>query len=68
LHGHLWPVHLWWLEELVRIREARPNVASEGLSTEWHLPLAILLHLLHLVFNNNGLVDYVLDDCVVCVE
>jgi hypothetical protein len=34
LHWHLWPLHLWWLEELVRLREARPNVASGGLSME----------------------------------
>jgi hypothetical protein len=35
---------------------------------EWHLPLAILLHLLDLVFNNNGLIDHVLEVCVVRVE
>jgi hypothetical protein len=35
---------------------------------ERHLPLAILLHLLDLVFNNNGLVDHMLEVCVVCVE
>jgi hypothetical protein len=35
---------------------------------EWHLSLAILLHLLDLVFNNNGLVDHVLEVCVVYVE
>jgi hypothetical protein len=35
---------------------------------EWHLPLAILFHLLDLVFNNNGLVDHVLEVCVVYVE
>jgi hypothetical protein len=35
---------------------------------EWHLPLAILLYLLDLVFNNNGLVDHVLEICVVRVE
>jgi hypothetical protein len=35
---------------------------------EWHLPLVILLHLLDLVFNNNGLVNHVLEVCVVCVE
>jgi hypothetical protein len=46
----------------------RPNVASGGLSTEWHLPLAIFLYPLDLVFNNNGLVDHVLEVCVVCVE
>jgi hypothetical protein len=34
LHWHLRPIHLWWLEELVRLREERPNVASEGLSKE----------------------------------
>jgi hypothetical protein len=62
------PVHLQWLEELVRQREAGPNVASEGLFMEWHLPLAILLHFLDFVFNNNGLVDHVLEVYVVCVE
>jgi hypothetical protein len=35
---------------------------------EWHLPLAILLYLLDLVFNNNGLIDHVLEVCVVHVE
>jgi hypothetical protein len=42
-------------------------VASGGLSMEWHLPLAIL-HFLELVFNNNGLVNHVLEVCVVSVE
>jgi hypothetical protein len=68
LHWHLRLVQLWWLEELVRPREARPNVASRGLSMECHLPLAILLHLLDPVFHNNGLVDHVLEVCVVRVE
>jgi hypothetical protein len=68
LHWHLQSVHVWWLEELVRLREVRPNVASGGLSMEWHLPLAILLHLLDLVFNNNGLVDHVLEVYVIRVE
>jgi hypothetical protein len=45
-----------------------PNIASGGLSMEWYLPLAILLHFLEFVFNNNGLVDQVLEVCVVCVE
>jgi hypothetical protein len=35
---------------------------------ECHLSLAILLHFLDLVFNNNGLVDHVMEVCVVCVE
>jgi hypothetical protein len=68
LHWHPWLVHLWWLEELVTLREAGPNVASRGLSMEWHLPLAILLHFLDFVFNNNGLVDQVLEVCIVYVE
>jgi hypothetical protein len=68
LHWHLQSVHVWWLEELVRLREVKPNVASGGLSMEWHLPLAILLHLLDLVFNNNGLVDHVLEVYVIRVE
>jgi hypothetical protein len=46
----------------------KPNVASGGLSMEWHLALAILLHLLDLVFNNNDLVNHVLKVCVICVE
>jgi hypothetical protein len=56
------------LDELVRLREAGPNIAPRGLTMEWHLPLAILFHLLDLVFNNNGLVDHVLEVCVVYVE
>jgi hypothetical protein len=46
----------------------RPNIASRGLSREGHFPLAILLHLLYLVFNNNGLVDHLLEVSVVGVE
>jgi hypothetical protein len=45
-----------------------PNVSFGGLSMEWHLPLAILLHFLDFVFNNNGLVDHALEVYVVCVE
>jgi hypothetical protein len=66
LHWHLQSVHLLWFEELVRLREARPNIASGGLSMKLQLPLAI--HLLDLVFNNNGLVDHVLEVCLVHVE
>jgi hypothetical protein len=46
----------------------RPNVASRGLSREWHLPFAILLHFLEFTFNNNGLVDHVLEIGVVGVR
>jgi hypothetical protein len=35
---------------------------------EWHLPFAILLHFLEFAFNNNGLVDHVLEIDVVGVE
>jgi hypothetical protein len=45
-----------------------PNIASRGLSRERHLPLAILLHFFYLIFNNNGLVDHVLEVGVVGVE
>jgi hypothetical protein len=54
--------------KLVRLWEARPNVASRGLSREWHLPLSILLHFLEFTFNNNGLVDHVLEINVINVE
>jgi hypothetical protein len=68
LYWHRWPVHLEWLEKLVRLREARPNITPRGLSREWHFPLAILLHFLDLIFNDNGLVDHVLEVGVVGVE
>jgi hypothetical protein len=57
-----------WLEKLVRLREARPNITLRGLSREWHFPLTILLHFSDLVFNNNGLVDHVLEVGVVGAE
>jgi hypothetical protein len=56
------------LKNWLRLREARPNVAFEGLFVEWLLPLASLLYFLDFVFNNNALVDHVLEVCVVCVE
>jgi hypothetical protein len=34
LYWHQRPVHLEWLEKLVRLREARPNIASRGLPRE----------------------------------
>jgi hypothetical protein len=46
----------------------RSNIASGGLSREWHLPFAILLHFLEFNFNNNSLVDHVLEISVVSVE
>jgi hypothetical protein len=68
LHWHRRPVHLKWLEKLVRLRETRPNITPRGLSREWHFPLAILLHFSDLVFNDNGLVDHVLEVGVVSVK
>jgi Mg2+/Co2+ transporter CorC len=46
----------------------RPNVASRGLSREWRLPCSILLHFLEFTFNNNGLVNHVLEINVISVE
>jgi hypothetical protein len=34
LYWHRWPVHLEWLEKLVRLREVRPNITSRGLFRE----------------------------------
>jgi hypothetical protein len=59
---------LEWLGKLVRLREARPNITPRGLSREWHFSLVILLHFFDLVFNDNGLVDHVLEVGVVGVE
>jgi hypothetical protein len=56
------------LEELVRLQKARPNVASRRLSMECHLLLTIFNHFLDFVFNNNGLVDHVLEVGVVRVK
>jgi hypothetical protein len=61
LYWHWRPVHLELLEKLVRLREARPNITPRGLSREWHFPLAILLYFSDLVFDDNGLVDLVLE-------
>jgi hypothetical protein len=46
----------------------RPNIASKGLPREWHISFAILLHFLEFTFNNNGLVNHVLEIDVVSVE
>jgi hypothetical protein len=68
LYWHQRPVHLGWLEKLVRLREARPKITPRGLSREWHFPLAILLHFSDLVFNDNGFVNHVLEVGIVSVE
>jgi hypothetical protein len=68
LYWHRWLIHLEWLKKLVRLREARPNITSRRLSREWHFPLAILLNFPDLIFNDNGLVDHVLEVGVAGVE
>jgi hypothetical protein len=68
LYWHRRSVHLEWLVKLVRLCEARSNITPRGLFRECHFPLAILLHFSDLVFNDNGLVDHVLEVSVVSVE
>jgi hypothetical protein len=68
LYWHWWPIHWDWLEKLVRLHEARPNITPRRLSREWHFPLAILFHFPDLVLNDNGLVYHVLEVGVVGVE
>jgi hypothetical protein len=68
LYWHWRPVHWEWLEKLVRLREARPNITPRRLSREWHFPLAIVFHFPDLVLNDNDLVDHVLEVSVVGVE
>jgi hypothetical protein len=68
LYWHRRLVHLEWLVRLIRLQEVRPNITPRGLSREWHFPLAIRLHFSDLVFNDNGLVDHVLEVGLVSVE
>jgi hypothetical protein len=68
LYWHRRPVHLEWFGKLVRLCEARSNITLSGLSREWHFPFTILLHFSDLVFNDNGLIDHVLEVGVVGVE
>jgi hypothetical protein len=68
LYWHWRPVHLEWLEKLVRLREARPNITPRGLSREWNFPLAIFVHFSDLIFDDNDLIDHVLEVGVVGVE
>jgi hypothetical protein len=49
LYWHRWLIHLEWLEKLVRLCEARPNITPGGLPREWHFSLVILLHFSNLV-------------------
>jgi hypothetical protein len=38
------------------------------LALECHLPLVNLVHLLQLVFNDNCLIDQVLESFIICIE
>jgi hypothetical protein len=60
--------HTWVSEERPWLRQARPSVAPRRLSQERHFPLAILLHLFDLVFDNDSLVDHPLEILVVDIE
>jgi hypothetical protein len=53
---------------LTELREAVLHVASEMLARKTHLTLAILLHFLQLVLNDDGLVNQMLKIWVVSVE
>jgi hypothetical protein len=68
LHWHPRPVHLRGSEELVRLREEGPNIASPRLPGKWRFPLGILLDFLDLILNHDGLIDHVLEIKVINVE
>jgi hypothetical protein len=65
---HLRLVHLRGSEELVRLQEVGPNIASGGRPRKLQLLLDILLHFLDFVLNQNGFVDHVLQVGVIRVE
>jgi hypothetical protein len=62
------PVHLWGLEELVRLQEAGTIIAPRRLSGEWRLLLSILLYFLDLVLNHGGIINHVLENVVIGVQ
>jgi hypothetical protein len=65
LHWHLRPVHLRWLEELVRLREEGPTILSEH--CPWNGIFLLPSFSISLIMFSIGLVDHVLEGCVVCV-
>jgi hypothetical protein len=67
LQWHMRLVHLWESKELARLRGVGPNIASRRLSIKWRFSLAILLHFLGLVPNNNGFSNNVLEISVIGV-
>jgi hypothetical protein len=50
------------------LRQVRSGVASQRLSREWCFPLSTLLHFFDLVFDNDSLVDHLLEILVVGIE
>jgi hypothetical protein len=54
LQWHLWSAHLRGSDKLARLQEAGPSIASERVPEKWWLSLAILLHFLDLILNNNN--------------
>jgi hypothetical protein len=65
---HWWVNHTRVSEERPWLRQARLGVASQRLSQEQCFPLAILLHLFDLDFNNDSLVNHLLEILVVSID
>jgi hypothetical protein len=58
----------WGSDKLTWLQKARPSVASGMLAQKHHLVFAILLHLLYLILDDDGLVNEMLEIWVVSVE
>jgi hypothetical protein len=55
-------------DKLTGLQKARPNVASGLLTQKHHPTFAILLHLLYVILDDDGLVNQMLKILVVGVE
>jgi hypothetical protein len=65
---HRGTIQEWGPNKLTGLREAELCVASEMLTWKPHLVLAILLHFLQIVLNDDGFVNQMLKILVVSVE
>jgi hypothetical protein len=65
---HRRTIRKWGSKKLPRLRNAGPSVASGVVARENYLALAILLHLLQLILDDDGLINQVLQIWVVDVE
>jgi hypothetical protein len=65
---HRRATHEWGSEGLTRLWNVRSSITSWVLARENHLALAIFLHLFQLVFNDNDLIDQMLDIRIVGVK